>query len=159
MFISIYIIFKIYDVEKFQTSSNSATELDRFTGNTYMGISDSTNVINSNYTESPKTNCIKPTKNNPFMNFLPLTKATDKKACPVTKKIEEETLRLETKYPTLDNLYRPKSKLLPYAYLSNPFDTDDTLNNWLYKVPVSCKLGNTTNTKGNFGCSIVTHIG
>ena len=163
MFVLVYVIFKIFDVEYYQNIPNSdfkdVIELDRFTGNKFSGISDSNNIINSNYTESPKTDCISPTKNNPFMNFVPFTKQTDKKACPVTKEIKEETLKYMNTYPTLQNMYNPNSSLLPFSYLPNPFDTDDKLYDWLYKVPFSCNKGKELTLRGLHGCTMFTHIG
>ena len=169
MFILVYIIFNVYDIEFYQNTpdnkmelehlaeipkkSETILELDRFTDDKFAGIGDSSNVINSDYTEQPGNDCVKPTKHNPFMNFLPFTKITDKKACPITEDIETETLKYVNTYPNLDNYYTPDASLLPFSFLPRPIDGKDELYDWLYKVPFSCKIGS-----GNLHTRKACHI-
>ena len=163
MFILVYIIFKIYDIENYQNinhlaeipnKSDTILELDRFTDDKFSGIGDSSNVINSDYIENSGSNCVEPTKDNPFMNFLPFTKITDKKACPITKDIEKESLKYVNTYPNLDNYYTPDASLLPFLFLPRPIDGKDDLYDWLYKVPFSCKIGSGNNINSKKACSI-----
>ena len=75
------------------------------------------------------------------MNLLPFTKRTDKKACPISKDIEKETLKYVNTYPNLNNYYTPDASLMPFSFLPKPLDGKEELYDWLYKVPFSCKTG------------------
>ena len=185
-FILLYITFKIYDVESFQSSTSSAAnvttgsaanvttgsganvtttkvpsnfnilDLDRFTGNNFVGIKESSNIINSNYKDELIDGCIKPTKNNPFSNTLIFNEYSKNKACIVTDDIKKETLKHLNKYPSLNDLYNPDNSLLPFSYYPEPIDTYNDLHDWLYKVPFSCKnkpLGK-TGSYSHGSCSI-----
>ena len=92
--------------------------------------------------------CRKPTKNNPFMNpLLPDNYETIKKSCPYTDPIKE---KIDNYF--YDNLFDDTSKLYGkrnsqrnfYSMPSTTIPNDqDGFAKWCYKVPKTCKEGNT----------------
>ena len=139
-------------------NSNSTKE-DELTKHKFPNIKGSSNIINSNFDFKNSKECIKPTKDNPFMNVLPVNYKDffNKNACKPSSEITKE----------IDNIFKPKnsddndpfdnnfSKRAFSTILDDYSDNSKDLRDWLYKKPVTCLDSNEPELETNFGCSIL----
>ena len=92
--------------------------------------------------------CQKPTKENPYMNFLVSDKRDRKAACPThkSKELEEEVSGIVNKdlYLTTDEVWQRKSNERQFYTMPNTRSMNDqkAFAEWCFGQPKSCKEGN-----------------
>jgi len=116
---------------------------------------------NLNYKYRLNKDCVRPTKNNPFMNVLPTDDRKRKPACRLNNKIKKEidTNFNNNLYKDINDVFnRNNSQRSFYTMPSTQLDNEqERFANWLYKVPETCKEGNGNQCVGNLHTSLRNH--
>ena len=99
-------------------------------------------------------NCQLPNNQNPFMNVLLTDDRQRKKACDTNNKKIRKMIKKKFKrniYNDVDDVYnRNNSQRQFYTMPSTTIPNDqDSFQNWLYKIPKTCKEGNGNQCVGN----------
>lgn len=93
-----------------------------------------------------KQNCRKPTKDNPFMNWL-ITDKVNKNACNIdTPEIKQQVDDYFNKdlYQNIGDVYQNNNSQRQYytAPVNSGISNQEDFANWLYNIPKTCKEGN-----------------
>lgn len=160
-------IVNIYNKDTFvdvttTTISNSTTvpttTVPTTTKNNFSYIKNSSNIINSKFDFKNSKECIKPNKDNPFMNVLPFNYKDffNKNACKPSSEINKQ----------IDNIFQEKNikkgdpfdnnfSRRAFSTVQDDYhDNNKDLRDWLYKTPVSCFTSKETQLETKLGCSM-----